>query len=477
MSPSLFLSALRARMGLFMLAVGITVLAAAVLSLMLTKTYRATASLVIDTREEQSFSNALNAFTSPSERTSYMQTQVDIIQSPKVARKVVDNLRLAEQPRIREAFAEVSDGQTSIEDWLVNRMRGALSVGTSQSSILHISYEAASPQQAATIANEFAKAYMDTMLELRVEPTRQAAVWFDEQLQTLRADLEKAQARMTQYQQEHGIVSTNENLDEEYARLNELSAQLLRAQEATAQLRAREELARQVVEQDTALERLPEIQSDPYFQQLSAALVEGEARLQRLTTQYGPNHPEYQRQLAENRSRAAKLEAETQKILAATENERRQSEQREANIRAALEAQRARVLELKESRDELSVLMRNVDTSQNAYDTAMQRFVVSQVESRASQTNVAMLSPALTPTAPHSPNLLLNLALALFVGTALGGGLVTLMEITDRRVRSPMDLVQAVDVPVLGELNAWKPSEKLLLAGPAGSGSNLPAHT
>jgi uncharacterized protein involved in exopolysaccharide biosynthesis len=102
------------------------------------------------------------------------------------------------------------------------------------------------------------------------------------------------------------------------------------------------------------------------------------------------------------------------------------------------------------------VLKRNVESAERAYDTAMQRHVVSQVESRASQTNVTLLNPAVVPTRPSQPRITLNIALSVLVGTMLGIAIVLLMEMSDRRVRSIGDL--HLDVPVLAVLNTWQPA-------------------
>src|SRR2546429_445125 len=92
------LRALRARRRVFVVALASVVLAATLASLMMPKSYRATVSLLVDTRDEQSLSDALRPLVLPQERMSYLQTQVDILTSPKVARAVAQELRLAETP-------------------------------------------------------------------------------------------------------------------------------------------------------------------------------------------------------------------------------------------------------------------------------------------------------------------------------------------------------------------------------------------
>jgi chain length determinant protein EpsF len=467
----LFVSALRARFSVFALLLAVTVLVATVLSLMLPKSYRATASLVVDAKDEQSLSNVLRPLIAPQERVSYLLTQMDIITSDKVARKVVEDLKLPENLATQKAF-EKAGGEGSIEDWLVENLRKKLKVETSQSSIIHVTFSSPDPRHSAEVANAFAKAYIDTMLELRVEPTREAAAWFDEQLKTLRANLEEAQARLTDYHQRRGIVSADERFDVENTRLEVLSDQLGRAQEQTVLWSTRAQQARDFLEQGGSPDRLPDVLDNTFIQRLKTDLLQGEAKLQELATQYGANHPQNQRQFSENQSLREKLDAEMKKVVGGIENSARQSRQREAEIGKAMATQRARVLALKENRNELTVLKRNVESAERAYDTAMQRSVVSQVESRASQANVTVLNPAVVPRKPSSPRVTLNIALSLVIGTMLGVGMVMLMEMFDRRVRSRSDL--DLDVPLLAVLNEWRPAGVQLLGRPSGNRPALP---
>ena len=128
----------------------------------------------------------------------YMQTQMDIIQSQRVARQVVTDLKLAENPTRAAPPAQKAGGH--------GHDRGLGGAGPARRSSRSTSRKArrdrhhllgerlrSSPPH---VANAFAKAYMDTTLNLRTEPTKQASAWFDEQLKGLRTDLENAQAKL-----------------------------------------------------------------------------------------------------------------------------------------------------------------------------------------------------------------------------------------------------------------------------------------
>ncbi|HVS24758.1 MAG TPA: GNVR domain-containing protein [Gammaproteobacteria bacterium] len=473
MTASVFLAALKARFRVFLIALGTTVVATALVSVVLPKEYRATASLVVDLREGQSLGDQRVTIEQPLERLAYLQTQADIIGNERVARRVVDDLGLANDARAQKDFEKAAP-QGTIADWLAKRLLGGLDVKTSQSSIIEISFAADDAAYAAKVANGFAKAYIDTMVALRVEPMQNAAEWFKEQLKTLTADLKAAQDKAAEYQRRRGIVSVDESLDTDHAQLATLSSQLLDAEGKARETRGQEQQAQQAVADSNPVQSVPDIQTNDDVRRLSAELADGEAKLLALATRYGVNHPEYRQQLAENRLRRKTLDDKIKELVAATTQSRQRSEQRVTELAGAVAAQRARLLANRGERDELASLTRNVETAQSAYDTAMQRFVISQVDSRANQTNVALLNAAPVPLEPYRPKLGLNLALALIVGVVLGIGLVLLFESSDRRVRSPSDLEFARTAPLLGTLGTWTPSPRPLLQAPGGPGA-IPA--
>jgi chain length determinant protein EpsF len=468
MDLKLFLLTLRARFGVFVVVLCAAVLTAAVVSLLLPKTYKSTVSLLVDTKDEQTLSGTPQLLYYPQEKPSYLQTQTDIITSEKVARKVVKDLKLAADPELRDAFVKQTGGKGRIEDWLATSLLETLKVDTTQSSVINVTFSASDSGVAAQVANAFAKAYIDTTLELRVEPSRQAAAWLDEQVVSLRSKLEEAQTKLTNYQKENGIVATDERLDIENTRLGELSVQVTRAQEQMLDWKTREQQARNFLDGGASPERVPEVLSNPFIQSLKTELMRGEAKLQDLATQYGASYPLYQRQLSENRSLRERLDTEMGKVVAGIENSARQSRQRETELRAAMAAQRARVLESRQDRTGLAVLMRNVESAQRTYEMAVQRAAASSVESRARQTSVAVLNPAVEPRKPFRPRITLNIALAAVVGTMLGIGIVILMEMRDRRVRSRNDLIVEQDVPLLAVLNSWEPAGHRLIGWSGG---------
>ena len=434
-----FFLILRARWRIALGALLGTVAVTVALSLLLPARYTATAAVVVDVKSPDPIGGmVLPAMVMP----GYMATQVDIITSDRVAQKVVRTLRLNENAVAKAEWQEATEGKGKIEVWLAEIIKKKLDVKPSrESNVISISHTAVDPHFAAAIANTFAQAYIETNLELKVEPARQYARWFEQQGKTLRDNLEKAQNRLSEYQQKQGIVANDERLDVETAKLNELSTQLTIVTGQTTEATSK---------QKSAADTMPEIVQNPLINSLKSDIARQEAKLQEIAGNLGKNHPQYQRAASEVAALKQKLDAETQHILAGFATSRTVGKSREADLRAAIDAQKTKLLEIKRARDELAVLMRDVEAAQRAYDSVSQRINQTNLESQTTQTNVSILTPAEAPIEPSFPKLILNIALAIFLGGLLGVGAAFLMEMLDQRIRSAEDLADQLQLPVLG---------------------------
>ncbi|MCU0922036.1 MAG: chain length determinant protein EpsF [Burkholderiaceae bacterium] len=433
---------------------GLTVATTVVVSLLLPRQYTATATIVVDFKPDPVSAVVFGGMASP----AFMATQVDIVRSERVALRVVRNLRLAESPEVRAQWQEATDGEGTIEQWLIGLFQKQMEVVPSrESSVIGISYTAPDPRFAASLANAFAAAYIQTVLELRTDPARQYSTFFDTRAKEARDALEKAQNAVSAFQKARGIIATDERLDIENQRLNELSSQLV-----TLQAIASESISRERMAQGAQADRIQEVLNNPLINQLKADVTRNEARLQELSTRLGESHPqvlESRATLAELRS---KLDAETRKVTSGVGVTSTINRQREAQVRNELEAQRAKVLRMKAVRDEGLVLQREVDNAQRSYDAILQRFTQTSLESQTTQSNVNLLAQAVPPVEPSSPKVLLNTLLSIFLGTLLAVGTALLLELMDRRVRNVDDVVGALGLPVLGVMP--KPGAKLRLS-------------
>jgi uncharacterized protein involved in exopolysaccharide biosynthesis len=129
---------------------------------------------------------------------------------------------------------------------------------------------------------------------------------------------------------------------------------------------------------------------------------------------------------------------------------------------------------MKDTRVEMTAITREVDSSQRAYDAVLARYMTNNIESRARQTNVALLAPAIEPLKPKHPKVGLITGLSVLMGGLLAAGVVYVLEMLDRRVRSRADLESRLAVPSLGRLSHWQPTGSRLLPAPMRAARALP---
>lgn len=438
-----FLRVMWARKWLMLATFGVTVTAAIIISVVLPKQYTATSTLVMDSKGVDPLTGTmLPAQLVP----GYLATQIGILSSQNVGLKVVDNLKLAQSPVVQQQFNEVAHGQGDIREWLAGALIAKLKVTPShESNLIDVSYTANNPEFAAVLANAFVQAYIKTNLDLRTDPARQTNLWYEEQIKELRDKLESAQTRLSDYQRKKGIVAVDERLDVENTRLAELSSQLVVAQAQTYDSQSRNRRSG---------DQLSDVVNSPLIQGLKGNIAQGEGRLAQLSEKLGKNHPEYLRAQADLDVLRNKLAHEMHNAQTGVNTTMRVSQQREGDLRASLAAQKAKVLALKQQRDEGSVLARDVESAQRAYDMALQRATQTRMESKSDQTDVAVLNPATPPLRASSPKMLLNVVLATAAGMLLAMAFALLTELLDRRLRSEEDFVEILGAPVLAVLKS-----------------------
>jgi polysaccharide biosynthesis transport protein len=446
---------LRAIHGRWLLCVSVffsIVAVALIVSLLMPKTYTAVASIVVDLRRSDPVSGNVNTGQLA---PGYLNTQIDIVRSLGVALKVVDMLKIETRADIRKLYEEKNQTQDgNIKQWIAeNVLQPSLNLQPARdSSVIRINFDASDPKFAADVANAFAKAYMTRTLELRVEPAKQTSAWFDEQLKTsLRDNLEKAVERLTEFQRKHGIVTTDDRIDVENNRLLELSAQLVTAQSQSLEQQSKQSQVGVMRAQGSG-SSVPEIVSSPVIQRLKADVSTAEARLAELSLRIGENHPEYKAAQDQINALRKRLDIEMTTIGTSMRSSTDASLQRETALRQAVAEQKNRVMALKQQSNEITVLMRDVDSAQRAYDSALQRVSQTRLEAQVDQTNVAIVSPAFEPLLPSRPRVLLNMLLAIIIGAALAPTLAVIRELSDQRIRNLEDIRTLFGVPALGQI-------------------------
>lgn len=455
MSLQQLFTILRARWKLVSLIMLTVVGVASALLVVWPRSYSSSASVLLDTKSPDPINGVVNTLELG---PSYMATQVDIIESPTVAARVVKSLKIDTSSQSHQDWLKVTGGHGDYVAWLADNVgRGLDVLPSKESNVLQIQYSSSDPREASTLANAFAKAYIDTTLQLRVEPARQSSDFFEERARAARQNLEQAQAKLSAYQKEKGIIGSDERLDVETAKLNDLAVQVtgLRGMVAESSSRSAQALSKP--------NELQDVLSNPVVAGLRADLLREEAKLQEMNARLGDSHPDVIQMKANIAALESKIASETRRVTGSVNINNSINESRVAQVSAAFEAQRQKLLKLKAQRDDMSVMEKEVENAQRAYDAILSRQTQTTIESQTTQTNVVLLSPATEPLKASSPKVAISLIMSIFLGAFLGVAAAVLLELLDRRVRAPLDLVQTFELPLIGVMH--KPSRAGLAAG------------
>ena len=432
MSLSQFFSILRARRGLAFSILVATLALALGWVLLRPAAYRASAPVLVDVRMDPTNATPLQGMVAP----SFMTTQIDIIKSDRVAQRVAQILPPDQAPL--KGLREEAQKKPAPDRWIAANLERGLEVKPArETNIINITWMGRTPVEAARVANAFAQAYLETNLDIKTEPAKKYTVWFDEQVQTVRDRLEKAQQRLAAYQEKAGIVTADEKSDFETTRLNDLSQQLSAAQ------------TRGIGGSSAGAS-----DSSPLVNNLRQDVARMEAKIAQGSATMGSHHPEMMRMQSELAAMKGRLGEESHRVgITAAQS----AESRAARIRDlqnAIGEQKQRVLSLNKQRAEMSILKSDVDSAQKAFDTVTASAAQARLQSMSNQTNVMKLAPAVEPMEAAGPTTMQALIIGLGVGFILAIAGALMAELANRRVRTVQDLAMVTHLPILASVPA-----------------------
>ncbi len=451
MSPKLLLLILFAHRYVALVVFLAVLSAGAVVTVTTPKTYVATTDLLVDSRVDP----IAGVMTGGQNQIA---TQVAIIESERVAVGVVKRLRIDQTPTLVDDWRKATDGKVPLDNYYASILRkGLLAEPQRSSNVITLSYEGADPKFVTAVVNTYAQAYLDLTIDLRVEPVRQYAQWFDDRLKALRNNVEEAQTKLSTFQRQKGIVGS---ADQEIARLDALMAQLVSVQSENSLINSRQKTSGSEVSQD--------ILASPLVQGLKAEVNNVEARLTEVRLIFGPNHPQrvqLEGQLAELKRQ---LQQEMARVSGGTQMAQTTAQLRESELKGVIAVQKSKVLELRQQRDEIAVLAQDVEAAKRIYDSVLQRSNQLNLEKQSDQANISILSPAIEPTSPSKPNVPKFIAASVLGALAAAFAAAMGLEYLNRKVRV-VDDIMVEDVPVLGVIERRPPQyslgDSLALAG------------
>jgi uncharacterized protein involved in exopolysaccharide biosynthesis len=422
-------------------AIACVVVAAIVVSL-LPKRYPASARVILDVVKPDPVTGESVAGR---DARSYVRTQIELIKDMRVAGLVVDRLGLANDPTAIASYRATgrSESDGGIRAWLGQQIINHTDAGlVSGSSILEITYEAPTPEQAKAVVSALRDAYIESSLRYRIESASNTGAWFRDQSDKAKNALTQAEQRMAQFMGQNGIILVG-NVDSETARLQALAAAVQAAR------------SNQTVNDATASARLG---NNPVVDQLRMQLAAVEDELALTGARLGPNHPSYKALEARKRTlerQITQAQANSRTDVAAITGATHASL---AELEKQLAAQEKLVLARKPILDELTRLARDVELKRTLYENTLSRTQNLQMQADISQTGLVVLGDPTASAVPSYPKPGMVVGLAGIIGLAFGIFAAIVIELVARRVRGPEDLAFAAGAPVLVSVGTAPPS-------------------
>ncbi len=405
----------------------------------------------------------------------FYATQYSLLEAETIAQRVARARNLANNDAFFEAFGVDLSDSTGLQQKSKNlsgaERSGRMALATSilldhvsispvrGSSLVDVKFSSPDPSLSATIANTWVSEYVASMLERRFASTADARKFLEDKLEQMRQRLEESERQQVQYADRNGIITLQTSQDGEgrttsQATLASANLQALNNElaSATAERISAESVARNSSKADKDSLQNPAING---LRQKRAELAADYAKMM---VQFEPGYPPAKAIASQIAVLDKSIAAEEARFGASAQSRYAQAMQRERQLQDKVSQLKGQLLGERQNSIQYNIYQREVDTNRQLYDSLLQRYKEIGVAGVGSN-NISVVDPAQVPTSPSSPNLPLNIALALIAGLGLAGLYVFVAEQIDQTVSNPDDIQHRLGLSTLGVVPTINPEE------------------
>ncbi len=486
-----------------------------------TPLYTATSTILIEPETPQVLEPQVQAQLSDNDTNSFYRTQYEILQSRSLAAAVIRNLALDKDPHFTEARAQ-SKGLShsslgplfplhvigafvvreigNIQSWfrglfisgqlhepadgkpiigvssdLIDAYLGGLSIRPDfETRLVTIAYTSPDPAFAAKIANAHVLAFVQKSYELHNENNEVARHYLESELVKLERRLEKSEEALNNYRKARGIVTLSPGDEDPTVaeRMTALAKGLIDAEETRIALQAEVETIK-----GKNFDAVPEVVNSELIQRLKQEVSRLDGEYASLSNQFTRDYPPVAQLRAQLNDARRHLQTEIRRVVNSVKASYTAAQGRENKLRAQVEAEKSRVMRLKNASLQDAVLAREAETNRVLYKNVLERIKMLGVASEARVTNVSTVDPAEIPTTCSSPKKKLCLVLSGFLALLVGVSLAFLIEGADRGLKDAAEVQSYLGVPNLATIVRFSKADQaaiiqsetpLMLAGSDG---------
>jgi polysaccharide biosynthesis transport protein len=448
-------------------AIAACVILGLIITLLMTPKYTATSTIEIS-RDANQLTNfqGVERETSVADQEFY-ETQYGLLRSRILAERVATQLRLVDDKAFYERFAvdqdkpafrEVNGRYVAAGRAARQRIAGEVlldNVGiapTRLSRLVEIHFTSPEATFSQKVANAWSENFIQTNLERKVQATSYGRNLLQRELAQTKDRLDESQRQLVNYAEQQRIInlpaqSTGDNQTSERSIVADELASLNNAlSQATADRIAAEARFSAAGRGGQSVEALRN-QAINTLRQRRAELA---ADYQRLMVQFEPDYPPARAIQSQIDQLDRSIVREESRVSGSVQAEYRQAAERESELRKRVEQLKSNYLDLRRRSIQYNIYQQEVDTNRALYDGLLQRFKEIGVAGGVGVNNIAIVDPADVPQDPSSPRLLLNLAVALLAGVAIGAALAFALEQMDEAIADPTEVERRLGLPLLG---------------------------
>lgn len=436
------------------------VVIAVVITLMTPPTYTAAATIQIDREAARVLSTDDGMPREIPVGEEFFNTQYGLLRSRSLVERIIDSEGLANSNDFIEQMGReftAREGETATQQadrrrrMIIGLISGNIGVSPDRGSrLVRITFSSPSAAVSARMANVVAENFIEANLARKFDASLYVRDFLEEQIAETKARLEDTERQLVAYAGDQEIITLSDA--DTGAGRSLVSTSLGTLNEALGSARvnriAAEERWRQA--QNGPLTSIPEVLASTAYQTLMQQRIQLESQYQEKAAVFQDDYPE----LVELRARINELDAQIRTAAIAIRDGIRAQYQIALNQERALQNQvnglKGEVLDLGDRSVQYNILMRELDTSRQLYDGLLQRYKEIGVTGGVTTNNISLVDRANPPGGPSSPNLPLNLILALTMGLTIGIVAAFLIEALDDRLTSPDDVESKLGVPALG---------------------------
>jgi len=403
-------------------------------------TFTASARMLIDTRKQEVFQQQLMGRDLID--TAMVESQVEVLKSQTIARAIVKDHHLTENPdfvgagsslwgTVTAAIFGAPPPEVRSETELTKRAVGAVTAGLSAKRVgityvIEVGFQSKSPNGAAQIANAVVQAYINDQLDAKFQATGRATAWMQGRIAELKEQSASADRAVEDFKDKNNMISADGRLVNEQ-QVGELSSQLVLAKKRTADAQSRLDRIQTILRGDTVDATVADSLNNTIVNRLREKYLDDANKEADWSARFGPNH------LA-----AVNLRTQMKGILASIREElvrlgetyRSDLEIAKLNQEAAEKALAGAVTQSQET-NQVKVTLRQLESSaktlRSQYDSLLQKYTETLQQQSFPVTEARMITPA-EPGFKSSPVTNKVLSFAILGGLLLGAGIGWIRE-------------------------------------------------